>query len=93
MARRRSHGQGLVGFERVLLALGVTLYLIGLFGAFRVCRNRDRAAGCRRWVSDSLCADFLSLWTMMWDQWDQMSLFSDADRPYSVSEVTGRIRR
>ncbi len=29
---------------------------------------------------------------MMWDQWDQMSLFSDADRPYSVSEVTGKIR-
>jgi exodeoxyribonuclease VII large subunit len=28
----------------------------------------------------------------MWDQWDQMSLFSDADRPYSVSEVTGKIR-
>jgi exodeoxyribonuclease VII large subunit len=28
----------------------------------------------------------------MWDQWDQMSLFSGADRPYSVSEVTGRIR-
>ena len=28
----------------------------------------------------------------MWDQWDQMSMFSDADRPYSVSEVTGKIR-
>jgi exodeoxyribonuclease VII large subunit len=28
----------------------------------------------------------------MWDQWDQMSLFSGADQPYSVSEVTGRIR-
>jgi hypothetical protein len=40
MARRRSSRSRrrvrLLGFERVLFALGVTLYLIGLFGAFRM---------------------------------------------------------
>lgn len=40
MARRRSsrsrRSVKLLGFERVVFALGVALYLLGLFGAFRM---------------------------------------------------------